>query len=113
MILPAVAPLLTPEGRIITLIKPQFEVGKGEVGKGGIVTDPAKHERVVDQVNRVGEDLGLRVCGVIRSPIHGASGNVEFLALYVVSEPGAVATGSQTQRQRIPHTRQSLWRNKG
>src|SRR5213593_3638142 len=68
MILPAVAPLLTPEGRIITLIKPQFEVGKGEVGKGGSVTDPSKHERVVDEVNRVAEDLGLRVCGVIRSP---------------------------------------------
>src|SRR5947207_14518424 len=83
MILPAVVPSLANQGRIITLIKPQFEVGKGEVGKGGIVNDPAKHQRVVDEVNRVAEDLGLRVCGVIRSPIHGASGNVEFLALYV------------------------------
>ena len=94
MILPAIVPLLTQQGRIITLIKPQFEVGKGEVGKGGIVTDPSKHERVVAEVNRAAEELGLRVCGVIRSPIRGAEGNVEFLALYVVSEPGAVATGS-------------------
>ena len=82
MILPAVVPLLAKQGQIITLIKPQFEVGKGEVGKGGIVNDPAKHQRVVDEVNRTAEDLGLRVCRVIRSPIHGASGNVEFLALY-------------------------------
>jgi len=82
MILPAVVPLLTRQGRIITLIKPQFEVGKGEVGKGGIVTDPAQHQRAVDEVNRAAEELGLRVCGVIRSPIRGAEGNVEFLALY-------------------------------
>ncbi len=84
MILPAVVPLLTKQGRIITLIKPQFEVGKGEVGKGGIVTDPAQHERVVDEVNRAAEELGLQVCGVIRSPIRGAEGNVEFLVLYAV-----------------------------
>src|SRR5258708_14799553 len=84
MILPAVVPLLTKQGRIITLIKPQFEVGKGEVGKVGIVTDPAQHERVVDEVNRAAEELGLQVCGVIRSPIRGAEGNVEFLVLYAV-----------------------------
>ncbi len=83
MILPAVVPLLTNRGRIITLIKPQFEVGKGEVGKGGIVTDPSKHQRVVDEVNRAATELGLRVCGTIESPIQGADGNVEFLALYV------------------------------
>ena len=82
-ILPAVVPLLIEQGKIITLIKPQFEVGKGEVGKGGIVKDPAKHQRVVVAVNRAAEELGLRVCGVIESPIHGADGNVEFLALYV------------------------------
>lgn len=84
MILPAVVPLLTKQGRMITLIKPQFEVGKGEVGKGGIVTDPSKHERVVNEVNRAATELGLRVCGTIESPIHGADGNVEFLALYAV-----------------------------
>ena len=84
MILPAVVPLLTKQGRMITLIKPQFEVGKGEVGKGGIVTDPSKHARVVNEVNRAATELGLRVCGTIESPIHGADGNVEFLALYAV-----------------------------
>jgi len=84
-ILPAVVPLLTERGRIVTLIKPQFEVGKGEVGKGGIVKDPAKHQRVIAEVNSAAEELGLKVSGVIESPIHGADGNVEFLALYRVS----------------------------
>ena len=84
-ILPAIVTLLTNQGRIITLIKPQFEVGKGEVGKGGIVSDPVQHQRVVDEVNRAAEELRLRVCSVIRSPIRGAEGNVEFLALYQAS----------------------------
>jgi 23S rRNA (cytidine1920-2'-O)/16S rRNA (cytidine1409-2'-O)-methyltransferase len=81
-ILPAVVPLLTASGKIITLIKPQFEVGKGEVGKGGIVKDPAQHQRVVAEVNSSAESLGFLVTGVIESPIHGADGNKEFLALY-------------------------------
>ena len=81
-ILPAVAPLLNGSGRIVTLIKPQFEVGRGEVGKGGIVKDPAQHQRVVGEVNQAAESLGLVVGGVIASPIKGADGNVEFLAVY-------------------------------
>jgi len=86
-ILPAVVPLLADEGRIITLIKPQFEVGKGEVGKGGIVRDAAQHARVITEVNTAAESLGLAVNGVVESPIHGAEGNVEFLALYVCQKP--------------------------
>jgi 23S rRNA (cytidine1920-2'-O)/16S rRNA (cytidine1409-2'-O)-methyltransferase len=81
-ILPAVVPLLTDPRRIITLIKPQFEVGKGEVGKGGIVSDPVKHQHVIKEVSSAAEKLGLRVCGVIESPIKGADGNIEFLAFY-------------------------------
>ena len=81
-IMPAIVPLLTDTGRLITLIKPQFEVGRGEVGKGGIVRDPQKHLRVIDEVNRAAQDLGLQARNVIGSPIHGADGNVEFLALY-------------------------------
>ena len=81
-ILPAVAPLLSERGQIITLIKPQFEVGKGEVGKGGIVSDPARHQRVIDEVNRAATELGLKVSKVIDSPILGGDGNREFLALY-------------------------------
>jgi len=81
-ILPAVGPLLSERGHIITLIKPQFEVGKGEVGKGGIVKDPAQHRRVIAEVNSAAEGVGLQVSGLIESPIRGADGNVEFLALY-------------------------------
>jgi len=81
-VLPAVVSLLTENARLVTLIKPQFEVGRAEVGRGGIVNDPAKRARVVEEVNHAAEELGLRVCGVIESPIHGADGNVEFLALY-------------------------------
>jgi 23S rRNA (cytidine1920-2'-O)/16S rRNA (cytidine1409-2'-O)-methyltransferase len=90
-ILPAVVPLMTNRGIIITLIKPQFEVGKGEVGKGGIVTDPARHRRVIEEVNSAAESLGLSVCAVIESPIKGADGNVEFLALYKRADSGTVS----------------------
>jgi 23S rRNA (cytidine1920-2'-O)/16S rRNA (cytidine1409-2'-O)-methyltransferase len=81
-IMPAIVPLLQGAGRLITLIKPQFEVGRGEVGKGGIVRDPEKHARVIAEVNHAAEELGLRLEEVIESPIRGADGNVEFLALY-------------------------------
>jgi len=81
-ILPAIVPLLQEAGRLITLIKPQFEVGRGEVGKGGIVRDPEKHARVIAEVNHAAQELGLKLKKVIESPIHGADGNVEFLALY-------------------------------
>ena len=81
-ILPVLLPLLKEDGRIITLIKPQFEVGKGEVGKGGIVRDPEKHAQVVARINRFAEEIGLYVSGLIDSPVLGAAGNKEFLALY-------------------------------
>jgi 23S rRNA (cytidine1920-2'-O)/16S rRNA (cytidine1409-2'-O)-methyltransferase len=81
-ILPALVDLLKPDGKIVTLIKPQFEVGRGEVGKGGIVREPEKHERVVKEVNDFAESLNLIVAGLIESPILGAEGNKEFLALY-------------------------------
>jgi 23S rRNA (cytidine1920-2'-O)/16S rRNA (cytidine1409-2'-O)-methyltransferase len=81
-VMPAIAPLLDESGRLITLIKPQFEVGRGEVGKGGIVREPEKHQRVIAEVNQAALELGLRGQQVIESPLRGADGNVEFLALY-------------------------------
>ncbi|HVF45041.1 MAG TPA: TlyA family RNA methyltransferase [Pyrinomonadaceae bacterium] len=81
-VLPALVPLLKDGGRVVVLVKPQFEVGKGEVGKGGIVRDPAQHARVVEEVNAAARALGLRVAAVTDSPIKGADGNREFLALY-------------------------------
>ncbi len=81
-VLPAIIPLLAPHGSIIALIKPQFEVGRGEVGGGGIVRDAAKRLRVVEEVNNAARALGLEALKVIESPITGAEGNVEYLALY-------------------------------
>jgi 23S rRNA (cytidine1920-2'-O)/16S rRNA (cytidine1409-2'-O)-methyltransferase len=81
-ILPVVPPLMSEQAVIVVLIKPQFEVGREEVGKGGIVRDEAAQQRVVAEINACAEGLGLKVRGVIDSPILGADGNREFLACY-------------------------------
>lgn len=78
-IIPPAAGVLAPGGVLVALIKPQFEVGKGEVGKGGIVRDEAKRKEVVDKITAFALGLGLEVRGVIESPITGADGNVEYL----------------------------------
>ena len=77
LILPAVATFL--RGELVALIKPQFEVGKSDVGKGGIVRDETKRAAAVDSVVTSARDLGFDVKGVIESPIKGAEGNVEYL----------------------------------
>jgi 23S rRNA (cytidine1920-2'-O)/16S rRNA (cytidine1409-2'-O)-methyltransferase len=77
LILPAVAGFL--RGELVALIKPQFEVGKHEVGKGGIVRDPDQRAAAVQAVVQVAGELGFTVKGVIESPIKGAEGNVEYL----------------------------------
>ena len=71
--------LAAPQCRLVALIKPQFEVGKGEVGKGGVVRDPALHQRVCDEVREWLEGEGWRIDGIVESPITGPEGNVEFL----------------------------------
>ncbi|HEY6963740.1 MAG TPA: TlyA family RNA methyltransferase [Erythrobacter sp.] len=71
--------LAAPECRLVALIKPQFEVGREEVGKGGVVRDPALHARVCDEVRGWVEGLGWTVEGIVESPITGPQGNVEFL----------------------------------
>ena len=78
LILPAVAPLLRPAGQMVILVKPQFEAGKGQVGKGGIVRRPEVHQAACQRVERAAADLGFRT-DVIESPILGAEGNKEFL----------------------------------
>lgn len=85
LVLPVVPPLLLPRADVVALVKPQFEAGRDEVGKGGLVTDPAVHRRVVDEIARTGAGLGLRVQGSEPSPITGATGNREFF-LHLVSE---------------------------
>ena len=78
LILPAVVPLLQTGGRMVILIKPQFEVGKGQVGKGGIVREPALHQAACERVEKAVKTFGFST-SIIDSPIRGAEGNQEFL----------------------------------
>ncbi len=78
LILPAAVPLLRAGGRMVILIKPQFEAGKGQVGKGGIVRDPEIHQAVCRRVTERVREFGFET-GIMESPILGAEGNKEFL----------------------------------
>jgi 23S rRNA (cytidine1920-2'-O)/16S rRNA (cytidine1409-2'-O)-methyltransferase len=78
LILPAIVPILQPGGQMVILIKPQFEVGKGQVGKGGIVREPELHQAACDRVTRAVQDSGFET-SIMDSPILGAEGNKEFL----------------------------------
>jgi 23S rRNA (cytidine1920-2'-O)/16S rRNA (cytidine1409-2'-O)-methyltransferase len=81
LVVPAVLRFLKPGGRLLPLVKPQFEVGKGEVGKGGVVRDPAQHARVLAELARCFSDLGLSCSEPIPSPLLGPKGNREFFML--------------------------------
>jgi 23S rRNA (cytidine1920-2'-O)/16S rRNA (cytidine1409-2'-O)-methyltransferase len=77
-VLPAIVPLLAPGADLVTLVKPQFEAGRDEVGKGGVVRDPAVHAQVLDAVTNAAVALGLTRVAATDSPIPGAEGNREF-----------------------------------
>jgi 23S rRNA (cytidine1920-2'-O)/16S rRNA (cytidine1409-2'-O)-methyltransferase len=78
LILPAVTAVLRPDGQMVILIKPQFEVGKGQVGKGGIVREPDLHRAACQRVERAVRETGFETA-IVESPIAGAEGNKEFL----------------------------------
>lgn len=78
-VLPPTLALLAPGAEVLALIKPQFEVGKGQVGKGGVVRDAEQHAAVVERIRTLAESLGCLVLGVTESPILGPKGNREFL----------------------------------
>ena len=81
-ILPAALKLIKPESKLLALIKPQFEVGKGQVGKKGVVRDPALHQLVCDRIQTwINSLISWKVMGIIESPIKGPEGNIEFLIL--------------------------------
>ena len=79
LVLPPVPALLEPSGDVVALVKPQFEAGRDEVGKGGIVRDAAVHQRVINDVVDESRRLGFVIAGLTPSPITGAEGNREFL----------------------------------
>jgi len=78
-IFPAIYNLLTEKADVVALIKPQFEARKGEVGRGGIVRDEKVRQEVIENVTAKAEAIGLRPKGLIKSPIEGADGNIEYL----------------------------------
>jgi len=88
-ILPVVPPLLRPGADVIALVKPQFEAGRDEVGKGGIVRDEAVQARVIDEVTAAANTLGLTRVGLVASPITGMEGNQEFLLHLRCAPPNA------------------------
>jgi 23S rRNA (cytidine1920-2'-O)/16S rRNA (cytidine1409-2'-O)-methyltransferase len=80
LVLPAVRRLIAPEAWVVPLIKPQFEAGPSQVGRGGVVRDPVVHRAVLREALAAAADLGLTPRGLARSPLLGPAGNVEFLA---------------------------------
>jgi 23S rRNA (cytidine1920-2'-O)/16S rRNA (cytidine1409-2'-O)-methyltransferase len=82
-IFPAVNSYLAKGAKIVALVKPQFELGKEDVGAGGVVENAALHEKAVEKAKAAGTALGWSVLGCIQSPICGAKGNVEFLVFFI------------------------------
>ena len=80
LVLPAIAALLKPDGQALCLIKPQFEAGKENVGKKGVVRDPAVHEAVITGVCEFAQEIGFGIRNLTFSPVKGPEGNIEFLA---------------------------------
>ncbi|MCA1559190.1 MAG: TlyA family RNA methyltransferase [Acidobacteria bacterium] len=79
LVLPVLPPLLAPGADVVALVKPQFEAGRQEIGKGGIVRDAAIHARVLEEISAAADALGLKRAGMTESPIKGMEGNTEFL----------------------------------
>jgi 23S rRNA (cytidine1920-2'-O)/16S rRNA (cytidine1409-2'-O)-methyltransferase len=84
-VLPASLPFLEPGGLLVALVKPQFEVGRERIGKGGVVKDAAARQEAIDAVTAFVREQGLSVRGVMDSPVPGPAGNVE--ALLVADRP--------------------------
>lgn len=82
LVLPAAVRLLAPDGEIVALVKPQFEAGRADVGRGGVVRNPEAHRRVLQQVIANAAELGLGLAGLTASPLRGPAGNLEFLAVF-------------------------------
>lgn len=98
-VMPALAPLLRPEGRLLLLVKPQFELRPEDVGKGGLVRDAKLHYRAIETVALAAEALGLAVLDVVPSPITGATGNREFFLLLARTR-GSEESGAWPARAR-------------
>lgn len=99
LILPPLSEILTPNGHVATLIKPQFEAGRQAVGKHGIVKDAQTHLAVIDQVATYAAENGFSLIGLDFSPIKGGAGNIEFLADLVLD--GGKSTMDESAREAV------------
>ena len=99
IVLPAIQKLLKPTGQVLCLIKPQFEAGRGRVGKNGVVRDKDTHRQVVEDTARFALDTGFSIRQIDYSPITGPKGNIEFLLLL---EKSGTAGGTEVLAD-IPH----------
>ncbi len=98
LVLPRIVTILSECRHFICLVKPQFEVGKGEVGKGGVVRDIKMHEKVLREISDFACSLGLIVKGLIPSPLRGPKGNKEFFIYLVSSEGGGIDIEAAIQK---------------
>jgi 23S rRNA (cytidine1920-2'-O)/16S rRNA (cytidine1409-2'-O)-methyltransferase len=99
LVLPPVRRLLAPHGQVIALVKPQFEAGKAAVPRGGVIRDPDVHAAVLERFAADAGQAGFSVAGLLRSPIAGGDGNVEFLAH--LAEPPGMTPEALTERIRV------------
>ena len=95
LIVPVLPPLLSRSGEVLLLVKPQFEVGRQEVGRGGIVRDPLKHRAALESIAGAAGECGFRVAGGCAAPIRGAEGNQEF---FLHLRPGAAISATALDR---------------
>jgi 23S rRNA (cytidine1920-2'-O)/16S rRNA (cytidine1409-2'-O)-methyltransferase len=86
LVLPPAKDVLGPHGKIVALVKPQFEAGREAVGRGGVVREPGVHDRVLRQMFDTAAEVGLGILGLTASPLRGPAGNIEFLTLMAPGE---------------------------
>ena len=98
LVLPASQRVLREGGRIVALVKPQFEAGRSDVGRGGVVRDATVHRRVLETLFATAEELGLGVVGLTVSPLRGPAGNIEFLTELA---PGASSIAAEDAIDRV------------
>ena len=90
IVLPAVKNLLKPTGQVLCLIKPQFEAGKENVGKKGVVRDPKIHKMVLDNFVNLAKSLNFNILGLTFSPVKGPEGNIEFLGHLTLADASGI-----------------------
>jgi 23S rRNA (cytidine1920-2'-O)/16S rRNA (cytidine1409-2'-O)-methyltransferase len=101
LVLPPTLRLLKPSGEVVALIKPQFEAGQDDVGKGGVVRDPKVHRRVLQETAATAQGLGLAVTGLTVSPAPGPAGNVEFLIRLSRQHGGAAGSAVDVEAAKV------------